>query len=245
MTASHAQHSSRYTAEDHATWATLVQQRFETLHETAAAEVLTGIDVIGLPRDRVPVLSELNARLAPRTGWQVVPVSGYLNPREFFSFLADRRFPSTTHVRARDQLAYIPSPDIFHDVFGHVPLHANPTFADMLQQFGLLGTRAASNAAMLAVQRLFWFTVEFGLVGTADLPRIYGSGLVSSIAEERHALGGGCALQPFVLEQVLQQSFEVDAVQPTLFVLPDFRTLRDAVDHLGNQLPSPESPMVS
>ena len=245
MTAAHAQHPSQYTADDHTTWATLVRQRLTTLSHTAAVEVLTGIDAIGLSHERVPLLRELNARLAPRTGWQVVPVSGYLNPREFFSFLADRRFPSTTHIRPREQLAYIPSPDIFHDVFGHVPLHADPTFAEMLQQFGLLGTRAMSESAMVAVQRLFWFTVEFGLVGTTDHPRLYGSGLVSSMAEERHALGGGCRLQPFDLDRVLQQSFAVDAVQPTLFVLPCFRALRYAVGHLGAQLPSAELPMIS
>lgn len=244
MTAT-AQHPGQYTADDHATWATLVRTRMTTLGHTAADEVLTGIEAIGLTPGRVPMLSELNARLTPRTGWQVVPVTGYLNPREFFSFLADRRFPSTTHVRPADQLEYIPSPDIFHDVFGHVPLHADPTFAELLQRFGLIGCRTTSDNAMEAVQRLFWFTVEFGLVGSVDNARIYGSGLVSSIAEERHALGGTCTLRPFVLETVLQQSFEVDVVQPTLFVLPHFRALRDAVDHLAAQLPGPDTPMIS
>lgn len=245
MNTAAAQHAGQYTANDHATWATLVHTRMATLGHTAAHEVLAGIETIGLSPGCIPILSELNARLTPRTGWQVVPVDGYLNPREFFSFLADRRFPSTTHVRPADQLEYIPSPDIFHDVFGHVPLHADPTFADLLQRFGLLGCRATSEAAMEAVQRLFWFTVEFGLVGSIDEARIYGSGLVSSIAEERHALSGACTLQPFDFATVLRQSFEVDAVQPTLFVLPHFHALRSAVDQLGAQLPAPDIPMIS
>ena len=137
------QHWDAYTAEDHLVWRTLYARRMATLRHTGSRVFLEGLDAIGLRPDLVPDLREVNARLAERTGWQAVPVSGFLPAKEFFACLAQRRFPTTVTVRPMAQLDYLPEPDIFHDVFGHVPLHAHPEFAGFLQRFGQLASRAA------------------------------------------------------------------------------------------------------
>ncbi len=221
-----------YTTDDHRAWSTLVLRRMETLQRTGAAAVLSGIRQLGLTSESVPHLDVLNTRLTPLAGWQVVAVDGYLDAATFFGLLATRRFPSTMHVRSIDSLEYIPSPDIFHDVFGHVPMHADPVFADLLQRLGILGAAALDADSLVAVQRLFWYTVEFGLIRENGQLRVYGSGLVSSIAEERQALFGSCERRPFELATIVQTPFDVDHVQPMYFVLDDFDQLRHAIEQL-------------
>ena len=132
-----------YTPEDHLAWATLYRRRMATLETTASRVFLDGAHAIGLDASTVPRLRDINARLEPRTGWSAVPVGGFLPAPEFFASLAVRRFPTTVTIRAMDSLDYTPAPDIFHDVFGHVPLHADPAFARFLQRFGQLAARAA------------------------------------------------------------------------------------------------------
>ncbi|MGZ8457507.1 MAG: phenylalanine 4-monooxygenase [Gemmatirosa sp.] len=218
-----------YTDEEHEVWATLYARRMVTLADTGSVAVLAGIEAVGLRPDRVPDLREVNARLARRTGWSAVPVGGFLPPKPFFASLAQRRFPTTTSVRPRAQLDYLPEPDVFHDVFGHVPLHADPTFAGCLQRFGVLGLLAESDAQVEQVARLFWFTVEFGLVRERGATRVYGSGLVSSHAEAANALGPRCERRPFALDAVLAQPYVIDRLQDVLFELTSFGQLWDAV----------------
>ncbi len=224
-----------YTADDHDTWDTLVTGRLLTLRTTGASAVRQGIETLCLTEAGIPNLTRLNQTLQPLTGWRVVGVDGYLDARSFFSLLAERRFPSTTHVRPFSSLEYIPSPDIFHDVFGHVPLHAHPPFAAVLQRFGRLGARADTEAALVAVQRLFWYTVEFGLIEETGEPRLYGSGLVSSIAEERQALNSTCERRAFDLDAVINTPFDVEQVQPVYFVIRDFAELAHALNELSSR----------
>lgn len=227
-----------YTAEDHAVWALLYARRMDVLRETASTVFLTGAETIGLRRDAVPDLAEVNARLAPRTGWAAVPVAGYLPAAEFFGCLAARRFPTTVTVRPRAQLDYLPEPDIFHDVFGHVPLHADPVFADFLQRFGAVAHAVAERGDADDVERmarLFWFTVEFGLVRERGAVRIYGSGLISSHADAANALGPTCDRRPFTLDAVLAQPFAIDRVQDVLFVAEDFGQLFAAVQETATR----------
>ncbi len=219
---------SAYSAEQHAVWRELYRRRMTTLERSASRAWLDGAEAIGLRPDLVPNLDEVNARLAPMTGWQVVPVDGFLPAREFFAMLGERRFPSTITVRCREELEYTRAPDIFHDVFGHVPMHADPVFADFLARFGRQASLAPPER-VTAYQRLFWFTVEFGLVAEAGEVRMYGSGLISSIAEERHALGGECRRERFTLPGVTGLDFRIDTVQPVLFVVQDPRELEDAL----------------
>jgi len=223
------QDHARYTDEEHAVWALLTARRMAALERTASRVFLDGIARIGLAPDRVPDLADVNRRLAPATGWSAVGVSGFIPADQFFRCLALRRFPTTLGVRPRAQLDYLPEPDIFHDVFGHVPLHADPIFADFLQRFGALAATARSDEETTAMARLFWFTVEFGLIRERGAVRVYGSGLISSHGDAANALSPACERRPFVLESVLNQPFEIDALQPVLFVVESFDQLFEAV----------------
>jgi phenylalanine-4-hydroxylase len=219
-----------YTPEDHAVWGLLYSRRMATLRDTASRVFLEGAATIGLARERVPDLARINARLRPLTGWCAVPVEGFLPAAQFFECLAARRFPTTVTVRSRQAIDYVPEPDIFHDVFGHVPLHANPVFAAVLQRLGELGSRARDEESLRRITSLFWFTVEFGLVREGGRIRIYGSGLISSHGDAAKALGPDCDRRPFVLDDVLSQPFQIDDLQPVLFVLDSFEQLFTAID---------------
>ena len=219
---------SAYTAEDHEVWGILYKRRMADLEETGSRVFLEGAEAIGLEPDRVPELADVNRRLAAMTGWAAVPVTGFIEAKQFFRCLAARRFPTTVIVRSKERLDYLPEPDIFHDVFGHVPLHADPTFGDFLQTFGAVAAEAESAAQVRAMARLFWFTVEFGLVRERGKVRVYGSGLISSAGDAANALGPECDRRPFSLDAVIRQEFEIDRFQDVLFVVDDFDQLFEA-----------------
>lgn len=226
------QEYDRYDDEAHAVWRLLYERRMATLVETGSETFLSGMERIGLSSDRVPDLAEVNARLAARTGWSAVGVSGFIPAAQFFRCLERRRFPTTLKVRPREQLDYLPEPDIFHDVFGHVPLHADPVFGDFLQRFGVLAAHAKTGDETAGMARLFWFTVEFGLIRERGRTRIYGSGLISSHADAANALGPSCDRRPFDVDAVMTQSFEIDRLQNVLFVVDSFDQLFEAVEEV-------------
>jgi phenylalanine-4-hydroxylase len=225
-----------YTPEQHLVWSILYARRMASLRRTGSEVFLRGADAIGLHPDRVPDLAEVNARLAARTGWAAVPVAGFIAPREFFACLAGRRFPTTVTVRPLEGLDYVPEPDIFHDVFGHVPLHADPVFADFLQRFGEVAASARREEDMERMARLFWFTVEFGLIRERGETRVYGSGLISSADDAANALGPTCERRPFTLDAVLAQPYVIDRLQDVLFVVESFDQLFAAVDEAGRRM---------
>ena len=224
-----AQEYGQYDTDAHDVWRILYERRMATLRETGSTVFLEGIDRIGLSPSRVPDLADVNRRLGTRTGWAAVGVDGFIPAAEFFRCLASRRFPTTITVRPRTQLDYLPEPDIFHDVFGHVPLHSDPIFADFLQRFGALAASAAGEDGITEMARLFWFTVEFGLIREMGATKIYGSGLISSHGDAANALGSRCARRPFELDAVLGQPFEIDHFQDVLFVIDSFDQLFEAV----------------
>ena len=224
-----------YTDEDHDVWRILFERRMTTLHDTGSRVFLDGADRIGLSSSRVPNLSDVNHRLSKRTGWAAVGVEGFIPAGSFFQCLASRRFPTTLKVRPRAQLDYLPEPDIFHDVFGHVPLHSDPVFADFLQRFGALAAAATTEKETTRMARLFWFTVEFGLIRERGEVKIYGSGLISSHGDAANALGDRCDRRPFELDAVLNQPFEIDHFQDVLFVIESFQQLFDAVETIGER----------
>ena len=219
-----------YDAEAHSVWRTLYDRRVTSLQETGSAVFLRGIDNIGLDSLHVPRLTDVNRLLDLRTGWAAMGVSGFIPAKQFFHCLSRRRFPTTLKVRPRAQLDYLPEPDIFHDVFGHVPLHADPVFADFLQRFGELASAAESDAETEAMARLFWFTVEFGLICENDSVKVYGSGLISSHGDAANALGPKCRRRKFTLDSVINQPFEIDHFQDVLFVVDSFDQLFEAVE---------------
>jgi phenylalanine-4-hydroxylase len=208
----------------------------QSLRDTGSRVFLDGARAIGLRPDRVPDLAEVNGNLVRRTGWSAVPVTGFIPAQQFFGCLAQRRFPTTVTVRPREQLDYLPEPDIFHDVFGHVPLHADVVFADFLQRFGAVASRATTEAGIEAMARLFWFTVEFGLVHEAGAVRVYGSGLISSAGDAANALSDRCDRRPFSLDAVISQPFEIDRLQDVLFVVESYDELFAAVSEAERRL---------
>jgi phenylalanine-4-hydroxylase len=225
-----------YTAEDHEVWGILYERRMRDLATNGSGVFLAGAEAIGLRQDQVPNLAKVNARLALRTGWSAVPVSGFIPAREFFGCLATRRFPTTVIIRPKSQLDYLPEPDIFHDVFGHVPLHADPVFGNFLQTFGQVASTARTDEEVQQMARLFWFTVEFGLIREGGRVKAYGSGLISSHGDCANALGPNCDRRPFSLDAVMAQPFEIDRFQDVLFVLESFEQLFEAVEEAGARL---------
>lgn len=217
-----------YTAEQHATWAELVGRRMPQLREHACHEYLDGFERIGLREDSLPDLSAVSARLLPRTGWESTPVSGFLPGDAFFAMLAARMFPTTTWLRSRESMEYTPEPDIFHDVFGHVPMHAHPVFADFLQHYGKVCAGLTDAEDLERMGRLFWFTVEFGLIRQDGAVKVYGSGLISSHGECTNVLGGGCEVKDFDLDAVLEQKFDTGAMQPVLYAVESFDQIYEA-----------------
>src|SRR6201997_3113281 len=199
-----------YTPEQHAIWAELVSRCMPQLRKHACREYLDGFHQIGLREDKLPNLAEVSALLQPRTGWQSTPVSGFLPADAFFEMLAARMFPTTTWLRSRDSMEYTPEPDIFHDVFGHVPMHAHRVFADFLAHYGQVCSRIDDEAILERLGRVFWYTVEFGLIRQDGRVKVYGSGLISSDGECSNVLHGGCEVRPFVLSEVLRTPVKVD-----------------------------------
>jgi phenylalanine-4-hydroxylase len=227
---------SDYTEENHEAWGLLYEKRMRVLQRTGSELFLSGAEAIGLNRDHVPDLEDVNRRLSKLTGWQAIGVAGFIPAGDFFACLADRRFPTTITVRPLSSLDYIPEPDIFHDVFGHVPLHADRVFANFLQRFGQVACRAATEEQTIWMARLFWFTVEFGLIRERDGLKLYGSGLISSAADAANALSDNCTRLPFDLDTVINQHFDIDHLQDTLFVVSSFGQLFDAVREMETRL---------
>jgi phenylalanine-4-hydroxylase len=218
-----------YTAEQHAVWAELVSRQMPQLRKHACQEYLDGFETIGLREDRLPDLKAVSARLEPRTGWNSTPVSGFLPADAFFEMLAARMFPTTTWLRAREDMGYTPEPDIFHDVFGHVPMHAHPVFADFLQHYGKVCAGLMGDPeALERMGRVFWFTVEFGVIRQKGELKVYGSGLISSHGECARVLAGGCEVKDFDLDQVMNQEFDTGAMQPVLYAVESFEEIYEA-----------------
>lgn len=226
------QNWSAYSKADHDVWQILYAKRMQELESTASDVFLNGAELIGLSENNIPDLAQVNRRLDARTGWNAVPVGGFLPAKEFFASLAQRRFPTTVTIRSRDSIDYVPEPDIFHDVFGHVPLHSDSAFAGFLQRFGEAARLARSNAEVEMMARFFWFTVEFGLVRERGKTRIYGSGLISSAGDAANALGPLCDRRPFSVEAVVSQPFRIDELQDVLFTVESFDQLFEAVERV-------------
>lgn len=229
-----------YSAENQETWRILYDRQMEFLESRASTVYLEGARAINLVRDHLPYLEgskSINNFLEKLTGWQSRAVPGYLPAKAFFACLARRDFPTTIVIRPMKSIDYLPEPDIFHDVFGHVPLHADPVFADFLQTYGRAALTATDEEDMTRLARLFWFTVEFGLIRENDRIKLYGSGLISSPGESKHALESpDVDRRPFDLDTVCNTDFEIDHYQPILYVLDSFDQLRDAMNEYANRI---------
>jgi phenylalanine-4-hydroxylase len=215
-----------YTAAEHGVWKTLFERQAKLLPRRACAEFLAGMRALPIGAEALPDFRRLSEVLMRRTGWQVVAVPGLVPAEVFFEHLANRRFPAGQFIRRPDQLDYIEEPDIFHDVFGHVPMLMHPALADYLQAYGRGGLRAQRLGALAQLARVYWFTVECGLVAQPGGLRIYGSGIASSFAETRFALEDPSPNRlGFDLPRVMRTRYRIDDFQETYFVLDSFDDL--------------------
>ena len=218
-----------YSGEDHRTWVTLYERQAAILPGRACDAFLRGLDALDLHGDGVPDFRSLSERLIALTGWSVVAVPGLVPDEVFFDHLANRRFPAGNFIRRPDQLDYLQEPDVFHDVFGHVPMLTDPTFADYMRAYGEGGRRALGLGQLERLARLYWYTVEFGLLRAPEGVRIYGAGIVSSRAESVHALESPVPRRlEFDLERVMRTPYKIDDVQALYFVAPCLEALRHA-----------------
>jgi phenylalanine-4-hydroxylase len=235
-----------YSATDHDVWRRLYERQRTLLVGRAADEFLAAQDAMGMTPDRIPKFADMDSALREATGWTLIGVEGLLPELDFFDHLANRRFPVTWWIRKPEQIDYIEEPDLFHDLFGHVPLLMNPVFADYMAAYGRGGVKAhgIGPEALVNLTRLYWYTVEFGLIRQADGLRIYGSGIVSSKGESIHCLDSDAPNRiGFDLERIMRTRYRIDTFQKTYFVIDSFEQLMQATGpdfapiyaRLGNQ----------
>lgn len=220
-----------YSAEEHATWRALYLRQRELLVGRAADEFLAAQDAMGMSEAAIPKFSDINKVLKQTTGWQIIGVEGLLPELDFFDHLANRRFPVTWWIRRPEQIDYIEEPDLFHDLFGHVPLLMLPVFADYMAAYGRGGVKAhgIGPEALMHLTRLYWYTVEFGLIQQADGLRIYGAGIVSSKGESLYSLESPAPNRiGFNLERIMRTRYRIDTYQKTYFVIDSFEQLMNA-----------------
>jgi phenylalanine-4-hydroxylase len=214
-----------YGDDEHAVWRELVDRQLAILPGRAADEFLAGLAELDLDRERIPALATVSRRLHQITGWRLARTPGLLDAPTFFGYLAQRIFPCTDYLRRREELDYTPAPDCFHDIFGHTPMIVHPRFADFYQQIGQAALACTDPAVAEQLTRLYWFTVEFGLVRNPGGLRIYGNGIVSSYGETLHSLTDAVEKRPFVPEAVARQPYDIWHFQEVLWVIESFTQL--------------------
>ena len=221
-----AQNWRSYTAQEHATWDTLYQRQCAMLGDRVMPAFMHGLDALRLSESGIPDFEDLSARLRALTGWSVVAVPGLVPDEVFFDHLANRRFVAGSFIRTPEQLDYLQEPDVFHDVFGHVPLLTDPVFADYMQAYGKGGLRAMQYGAIAKLARLYWYTVEFGLIRDHGRLRLYGAGIVSSYGESLYALDDPRPRRiGFDLRRVMRTEYKIDDFQSNYFVIDSFEDL--------------------
>jgi len=219
-----------WAPEENEIWAALLQKQLGLLKGRACDEYMHGLDLLNLPCDRIPQLPEINAVLIETTGWQVKQVPSLINFDEFFHLLANKQFPVATFIRSNEEFDYLQEPDIFHEIFGHCPLLTNPAFAHFTHTYGKLGY-AASKQDRAFLARLYWFTVEFGLVNTPEGARVYGGGVLSSPGETIYAVeSDDCVHMPMKPLDALRTPYRIDIMQPIYYVLKSFDSLFDIAE---------------
>ncbi len=214
-----------YSFVEQQVWNTLYQRQIELIKGRACNEFIYGLDALGLSAACIPQLPEVNGCLHKLTGWQVKPVKALISAREFFELLAERCFPAATFIRTEEDLDYIQEPDIFHELFGHCPMLTNPIYADFMQQYAQKVLEFSEKDWPL-LQRLFWFTVEFGLIRTSEGLKAYGGGILSSSSETVYSVESEAALRAFFEPvSVFRMPYRIDRIQPVYFVIDDYQQL--------------------
>lgn len=223
---------NNYTEKDHAVWRILFERQRKNLVSKAAPEYLDALDKMQevLHAERIVRFDALNSLLLQETGWQIEVVKGLIPVEQFFQLLSEKKFCSSTWLRTIDQLDYLEEPDMFHDIFGHIPLLIHPVFAHFMEEFGKLGVQHSHRKEhVVQLQRLYWFTIEFGLIQTQERDKIYGAGILSSYGETAHVFQSGIEKRPFDIQRVIHHPFRTDEIQNCYYVIPSFEALFSAL----------------
>lgn len=226
------QEHEKYTSEDHEVWQILYDRQVKNLQDKAAPQYLACVEKIKpeLDRNQVPDFHEVDRKLAA-TGWKIEVVKGLIPVEDFFPLLSEGRFCSSTWLRSKEQLDYLEEPDMFHDTFGHLPLLMDPVYAAFVKRFGALGAKHVDNLRVVtALQRLYWFTIEFGLMAGSDRPLIYGAGVLSSFGESNHIFEAEIEVLPYDIEKVIHNHFINSEIQMRYYLIDDFQQLFDSLD---------------
>jgi phenylalanine-4-hydroxylase len=225
------QEYSNYSSEDFEVWQFLFERQMPVLKQVAAEEYLKGLENIQFTANKIPDIFETNKLLASQTGWELVVVPGIIKEPDFFNLLAQKKFPATTWIRAKQSLDYLPEPDMFHDVFGHVPLLTHYHFTEFFQAIGKLGVQHLHNEKVVEMLgRLYWFTIEFGLIKTDDNLKLYGAGIISSFSETKFSLSNEPKHIPYNAAVIMNTPYENDHIQDTYYVIDSFEQLYHSIE---------------
>jgi phenylalanine-4-hydroxylase len=225
-----------YHEEQHETWRLLCERQSKLITQKACPEYLAGKELLNVSTNRIPNLADLSRSLMKTTGWQVIRVDGFVDPVLFFTLLANRCFPCTDFIRHTKELDYTPAPDMFHDIMGHLPLITNPRYASFFHSFGVAGANTQTDEERLWFARVYWFTVEFGLINAQihnpakfqkNETQLYGAGTLSSLAEIEHALKDNVEKIPFDMELMTQTDYDIHHLQDRVFVISCFEELEE------------------
>lgn len=222
--------NATYTPEETKVWDILVTRQMPIVQKYACEEYLQGLRTLGLAKDHIPQCPEVSKVLRETTGWSLEPVPALIPVEQFFTLIANRKFPAATFIRRLEELDYLEEPDVFHELFGHCPLLTNQAYADFTYHYGKLGLNASpEDREMLA--RLYWFTIEFGLIKKPQGVRAYGGGILSSMSETPYCVDSPIPQRkPFDVLEVLRTPYRIDIMQPIYFVIDDFDVLFELID---------------
>ncbi len=226
-----------YGLEDFEVWKILYERQMPSLEIHAAKEYLDGIKNIEFNSNKIPDIAETNLLLKKQTGWELVVVPGIIKEPDFFTLLSQKKFPATTWLRKKEQLDYLPEPDMFHDVFGHVPLLTNYHFTEFFQNIGTLGVEHLQNEEIVAMLgRLYWFTIEFGLIKTNNITQIYGAGIISSYSETKFSLSDDPKHIAYDAPLIMHTPYENDHIQDTYYVIDSFEQLYHSIETIKEEI---------
>ncbi|RQO29812.1 phenylalanine 4-monooxygenase [Taibaiella sp. KBW10] len=229
------QQYDQYTQEDFTVWQTLFERQMILLKQHASHTYLQALETIGFHAGEIPDFNKVNETLSGLTGWQLTVVPELVPQQHFFELLSQKIFPATCWLRTFEELDYIEEPDMFHDVFGHVPLLANPAYASFMQSFGQLALEWIDDEEMIAIlSRIYWFTIEFGLIKEGSEHKVYGAGILSSPGETRHSMDTDTTTITFDVDTILQTAYRTDVIQEQYFVI-------DKLEQLDQMLPEVRS----
>lgn len=228
-----------YTAEDHLVWEVLFDRQIKNINQHATQAYIEGLELVGFQRSRIPNFERVNGVLAELTGWELVAVEGIVDDQLFFELLADKKFPATTWLRKMSELDYLEEPDMFHDVFAHVPLLVNQKFVDFLEQLAKIALQHIDNGwAIQLISRIYWFTVEFGLIEELGKLKIYGAGILSSTGETEFSVSKKPVHHIYDVEGMFNTGYRKDHFQEEYFIVDSFETLFNSIETIEQGLSS-------